>query len=406
MNRKQFMSLVFAVLALGAIAVTFMKREQTSWEDASGRVGQSMLPDFDINKVAQVTLSSAKDSVTLTQKEGAWRVKERNDYPADFKNLSELLIKLRELKIVQVEAIAPEQRAQLELEAPGKEGKTGTLLEMNDAGGKTLAALLLGKDYLRKGGPGGASYPTGRFVMAAPDRAGLDAARSVYVVGDTLTFASAKAQSWVRKEFFKVAKVAAVDVKGADSARSWRFTRAKPDEFWKLEGIAAGAELEQVSANQAAGALEEMLLTDVAIGVDDAASGMNAPSTITVQTFDNLTYALRVGKKIDDGYYARVALTGEAPTAARTPAADEKPEDKEKLDKAFNDELAALKTRLQQERALADWTFVVPGWKLEAFMKTRAQLLVDKSKPRAPEGAGMPQGMPMQLPPGMQMPQQ
>jgi len=46
---------------------------------------------------------------------------------------------------------------------------------------------------------------------------------------------------------------------------------------------------------------------------------------------------------------------------------------------------------------LKDWTFLVPGWKLESMLRTRAQLKADKNKP--PAGAIQPM-------PGMNLPGQ
>ncbi len=384
MNRKQFMILLVAVLGLGVATMMMMQREQSGWRDASGRIGQNLL-DFDINNVAQAKFTTSTGAATLVNKDGAWRVQERNSYPADFKTFSELLIQLREMKILQVEGIAPEQRARLELVAPGKESKdakdakSGTLIELTDAGGKPLAVLLLGKEFMRGGAAGTPSYPIGRFVIVAKDVPALDAAQSVVVVGDTLAMASAKPESWLRKEFFKVERLKSVAIQGEDSEHTWTITKASPEDFWRLEGAASTDDFDAVNGNQLAGALESMLLHDVAIGVNDEAAGLTKPVVVTAQTFDNLTYTLRIGAKKDDQRYVRVALAGEPPKQ-RTPGKDEKSEDKDKLDKGFQEQLTALEARLKNERALADWTFLVPGWKLEAMLRGRAQIKLDKSK--------------------------
>jgi hypothetical protein len=381
MNRKQFLGLLIAVLVLGAATLFTMKREQTSWQDASGRVGQTLL-DFDVNNVAAAKFTSSAGSATLANKGGAWRVQERKDYPADFKAFSEFLVKLREMKILQVEALAVEQRARLELTPPGKDSKSGTLVELSDKAAKPLAVLLLGKEFMRGGAAGTPSYPIGRFVITGKDVPALQAAQSVVVVGDTLSAASGKPESWLQKDFFKVERIKSIAVKGEDAAHSWTIARAKPDDFWKLEGAASSDDFDPVNGNQAAGALEAMLMQDVVLGAGDDVTGLAAPIVVTAQTFDNLNYTMRIGKKKDDQRYLRVALTGEAPKQ-RTPAANEKPEDKDKLDKAFKNESAKLEARLKQERGLSDWTYLVPGWKLESMLRARAQLKADKNKPPA-----------------------
>lgn len=390
MNRKQFLILLVAVLALGVATFTMMKREQVGWQDATGRIGQNLL-DLDVNSVAHAKFTSGTTSATLANKDGTWRVQERNDYPADFKNFSELLIQLREMKILQVEAITPEQRARLELVAPGKGDKSATLVALSDKAGKPLAVLLLGKEFMRGGAAGTPSYPIGRFVIVGKDVPALEAAQSVVVVGDTLAMASAKPESWLQKDFFKAERLKSVAIVGEDSAHTWTITRANADDFWQLEGASSPADFDSVNGNQVAGALESMLMQDVVIGAGDDVTGMAKPIVVTAQSFDNLTYTMHIGGKKDDLRYVRVALTGEPPKE-RVAGASEKPEDKAKLDEAFKKQSADLEARLKRERGLKDWTFLVPGWKLESMLRARAQLKADKNRPAGP-GAGAPPGL-------------
>lgn len=395
MNRKQFLMLLVAVLALGVATFTMRKNEQSGWQDASGRIGQNLL-DLDVNSVTRAKFTSKSGSATLANKDSIWRVQERNDYAADFKGFSELLIKLREMKIVQAEAIATEQRARLDLLVPGKGDQSGTLVELSDKAGKPLAVLLLGKEFMRGGAAGTPSYPIGRFVIVGKDAAALDAAQSVVVVGDTLAGASAKPESWLAKDFFKIERIKSVAIAGEDSAHTWTIARNTPEDFWHLEGAASADDFDPINGNQVAGALESMLMQDVVVGADDATTGLAKPIVITASTFDNLTYVLRVGGKKDEQRYARIELTGE-PNKQRAAGASEKPEDKEKLDKTFAEQLKQLETRLKHERGLKDWTFLVPGWKLEPMLKARAQLKADKNKP--PPGATQPM-------PGLNLPGQ
>jgi hypothetical protein len=67
-------------------------------------------------------------------------------------------------------------------------------------------------------------------------------------------------------------------------------------------------------------------------------------------------------------------------TKERTPGKDEKPEDKEKLDKEFKEQQKKLEEKLAQEKGLAKWTYLVSSWTVDSLLKDRAQLLVDKKE--------------------------
>ena len=93
--------------------------------------------------------------------------------PADFKAISDLVIKLSDLKIVQADTVGESLLPRVELVEPGKGEGAGTLVELKDTGGKTLAAIVLGKKVLKK--------DPGNPLPAAQN--GVPAARYVRVLG-------------------------------------------------------------------------------------------------------------------------------------------------------------------------------------------------------------------------------
>ncbi len=110
---------------------------------------------------------------------------------------------------------------------------------------------------------------------------------------------------------------------------------------------------------------------------------LEKPRTVVAETFDNLTYTLKIAKKPGSGdYYLRVALAGDPPRE-RKPEKGEKPEDKERLDKQFAESSKKLDERIKLEKSLAAWTYVVAAKTLEPLLKGRAQLVAAPPKPAA-----------------------
>src|ERR1017187_6721524 len=108
MNRKQLSILIVLLVVLGIAGLSVYKHNQTSWQ-GSGRQGAALklLGDLPINDVASIVIKGGTNQLELVKKDGMWRVKERNDYPANFSEISGFLLKAADLKAVQTEEIGP-----------------------------------------------------------------------------------------------------------------------------------------------------------------------------------------------------------------------------------------------------------------------------------------------------------
>src|ERR1017187_3492310 len=94
MNRKQLSILIVLLVVLGIDGLSVYKRNQTSWQ-GSGRQGaeRKLLGDLAVNDVASIIIKGGTNQLDLVKKDGTWRVKERNDYPANFSEISAFLLK-------------------------------------------------------------------------------------------------------------------------------------------------------------------------------------------------------------------------------------------------------------------------------------------------------------------------
>ena len=100
---------------------------------------------------------------------------------------------------------------------------------------------------------------------------------------------------------------------------------------------------------------------------------------VTLDTFDNFTYTLKLGQKTNDNLPMVVAVTAQIPKE-RTPGKDEKPEDKTRLDKEFKDKQKKLEDKLTQEQGYGKWVYLVSNWTVDSLLKDRSQLLVEKKE--------------------------
>ncbi len=385
MNRKQLLILVGLVVVLGAAGLMLHQRNQTAWQ-GGGRQGAAskLLGELPVNDVAAVVIKGGTNELDLVRKDNLWRVKQRNDYPANFSEISSFLLKAAELKAAQTEEIGASQLGRYKLLPPGPGTNTAVQVELRDQGGKLIKSLLLGKMHMRKGegrpspmGEMGESegWPDGRYVMLGAG------AKTVAVVSDPLSNVEAKPESWLNKDFLKVEKIRSIAAAYPVATNSWKVTRdTETASEWKLAEARPDEKLDSSKTSSFSSALSSPSFNDVLPGdTKPEQTGLDRPTVVTISTFDDFTYTLKLGQKTNDNLPLVVAVAAQIPKE-RTPGKDEKPEDKAKLDKEFKDKQKKLEDKLSQEQSFEKWVYLVSNWTVDSLLKERAQLLVEKKE--------------------------
>src|SRR5437899_8365615 len=209
MNRKPFVILLLVIVVLGGAGLLLRKKETASWQGGAPGVGKKLLENFPVNDVSTIALKQGASELHLVKKEDLWRVHERNDYPANYSEISGFLLKINDLKIVQTEKVGASQLGKLSLS-----GDSALTVDFKDQKDKSIKTLLLGKKHMKKSNRpspmgefgGDEGFPDGRYVKTGSE------AGSVSLISDALANIEPKADQWLNKDFFKVEKVRSVAV--------------------------------------------------------------------------------------------------------------------------------------------------------------------------------------------------
>ena len=345
--------LVVLLLALGGGALLLNKQGQSQRPAGAAALGQPLLKNLKAADVAAIVIRAPGAALTLERKADQWVIAERGGFPADVAKVRDLMLKALELKVGQSEPIGEKDRARLKLD------DSGTQLEFRGADGKPLARLVIGaKFFKREPENPDRAIGDGRFVMLPED------AKTVLVVADPLTLASAKSADWISRTGFAAEKVKAMQVLLAGGER-WRIERPGDNANWKLSPLRAGEKLDVIRANSASYSLNNVEPADVAApGMEPADAGLDKPSaTIVATTFDGLTYTVKLGKLAGDNTYATRAIAGEA--KASGPDAAERGK--------------KIAERLPREKALAAHVLLIAKSRFEDILRQRAELLEKKA---------------------------
>jgi len=372
MNRRQFLIALAVLVVLAGAGAAIILSERSAWKSADSRAGQKLIPDLRIDQVAEIGIRDGAGELHLVRGETGWSVRERAGFAAETDRVAELLVKLAELKIVQSEVLPEEQRARLELVEPKDKAQgAGTLLELKDPKGAALARVLLGKKVMKSAAvasPRGESEATGRYLTKGSD------AGTMLVVAEPLAQVESKAEPWLVKDLVRADGAKSIAA-SKDGKQRWRVTRESESLDWKLAGSAEKPDLQK--ATDLASSLGWVNLVDVVADPAKVDTGLARAVVIKAETFDGPSYTLRIGHRAGDNYYVGVAVAGE-PRKTRAPAKGEKAEDKAKNDKEFEERRAKLVERLEREKKLEKWTYLVGKNVVEPLLRDRPQLLPEK----------------------------
>src|ERR1043166_2053490 len=385
MKGKQLTILVVVCAVLGVLGWVIYSKRNGADSDSADASGRKVFKNFPLNDVERISIRQVNTQLNLVKQNDIWTVQERNNYPANFGNISEFLRKVWELKVAQQVEAGPSQLARLELLPPDKGVNSGTLVEFKDKAGKNLNPLLLGKKHIRKGGDdsgmGGGGFPDGRYMMVGDD------IKTLAVVNDAMSNVEPKPEEWLNKDFFKVENLKSISITSTNATNNWKLEREKENGEWKLEEAKAGESLDTAKSGGVTSALSAPSFNDVSTNTAPDKTGLDKPLLAKLSTFDGFNYDVKVGNKTGEDYYLQVAVNASLPKE-RTAGKDEKPEEKTKLDKEFKEKNDKLQEKLKNEKEYEKWTYVVSKWSIDPLFKERKDLLAEKKEEPKPEAGG------------------
>lgn len=401
MGTKTLIRLFIALAIIGGAAAIFHFAGPGSGisEVDSSTTKKKVFEEFPINNVAKIVVRDKESELALVKGETSWEVSQRDGYPANAEPIVSLLRDIWDLNIGQPITIGRSQYGRLDLIHPDEANETdtgATILTFQDAEGKDLASLWLGKVFERsenRPSPigGMATTDAGRYVKTGTSN-------SVFLVGETFDSVKMDPAEWIDKTFFKVDKIKTIEIKSEESSEDWKLVRTEASGDFSFAKEIEGEELDQSKVSSMKSAFSNPQIEDVFTG---DAKKENTPdkTTFLISTFDGFQYEIHVGEKNDlNELPLSLKVAGEF-QEKRKAGEDESEEDKKKLDEAFAKDLEASKTKLAELKELEGHVFKVRSYIVDSITKKRSELLAEKE-----EGADAAPGSGEEIAPGVSLP--
>lgn len=366
MTKKTFA--ILGALALVAVVLAVVATRGQPRLESTDQAGQVLFPRLvnDIEKLRSLVIKHGGETMTIDwdDKTKNFRMRERGGYLVDVEKVQAVAVRLARLTKLESKTKMPDRYDRLDLGDPGAKGGQATQLTLQDAAGKPIADLIVGKRKFTLGGREGGTY-----VRFPGDP-------QTWLALGELTVGSA-AHDWLKGEIADI-KEAAIKRVTVTHANGEKIVAVRGATGFSLENMPRGMEMVTPSAAEDyAKLLDTLKLDDVAEGAK-VTFPKDRTTTAVFEGVDGFQVTLDM---FDDNgkYWLRLKTT--------TPPADKTETAKQIADLAARTE---------------GWAYQVPQFAVVALTKSMSDI-TKKPDPKAaqqPAPQGMPAGLMGGPPPG------
>lgn len=373
----------FAAITLVVIAAAWLSsRERAPETDVDSRY---FLPELQagVNEVTRVVVASPTERTVIERQGEGWVLPERGGYPADFEKVKSTVLSLAELRSLEPKTANPEMYWRIGVEDIDAESSTSRQVSLEDADGRSLASVVLGKEREPRMRPGldGEADIQALYVREAGERQSFLVAGAVEL--------SARPADWVDRRIADVPgeRVSQVRIAPAEGTAVVLGRALPSDGELALESLPEGrVPRSQAMLSSLATVLKELRFEDV-YAREEVDFPEQAVDRAELRTFDGLVAQIE-SAEIDGRRYARFSFSHD-PDAALPVAQPADAEGQTDAAAAQPSVPVAEEAALLQRR-VEPWVYVLPEFKgamlsrdLEALTRVRPEQTNVRQAPAA-----------------------
>lgn len=348
MRAGRLAALAVFVFAAGGLAWWLLER------DGGGSAADEalLLPGFAASSQVvdriQVQAAGGEVIVEIVKREGLWRMPDRQDWPANQREVGQALLRLGEVRKIEAKTAKPSLHARLGVEDVAAPDAKGVQLSLS--GGGQAWRITVGKNHPALGG----SY------VRLSDQA------QAWLLDSDIAPARSPVD-WLDRRLLDI-PLARIDAVGVSPSGGRPFMLVRRDDALRLDDVASAALADADAGNATGGFTDQLALDDVA-----ADSGTAAVQTVVFEAVDGVRVRVEAWTE-PTGTWARLSAQLDVDIArawlAREPDAADAGTPEVRLE--------ALQARVAQWQArFQDHQFLLPPFKAEHLMKARDAYLAE-----------------------------
>jgi hypothetical protein len=349
---------------LGIIAVCMV-----IWAVVQSRIssGPKVRPDtlvyiiqgLDPADIGSIVLATGESAVTLKREGGRFVVVNKDNYPADAKEINNLLTKCLGIRSSELYTDNPANHEDLQV----TEQKARSVVKFLKPDSSVLTGIIVGKD--RELGEG--SY----VRLASSDK--------VYIAQSVPSFGG-RAIDYIEQELISTKREDIQSVTVASSSGEYSLKASEDIKTVVLENIPAGKRLKSSDSETVFSALTSLRFDDV----KKSSEGLSFDRQFVCRLKDSTVYTVRIAQKDNKTYVTCQAdFTDTTPVVVKENEVESQEQLKNKEAKLLARDKAKEFTVKHQS-----WVYEIADWKAKSLTKPLSDLLEDESKPK--EKAGEP----------------
>ena len=129
MKTNKLLPLFVITVIVVAVAIFTTNRKMPTTEKQK----TVLFPDFNavINNVNRISIKQGKDTLTVINEDGKWKVKEAGGYPALFSKVKQTAVAVNEMKVISKKTENPALYVKLGVEDPASDDAKSSLLTLS-----------------------------------------------------------------------------------------------------------------------------------------------------------------------------------------------------------------------------------------------------------------------------------
>lgn len=325
-----------------------------------------LIQGLEQNAIASIVIGQGKDAIKIERQGSQFVVANEVNYPADAKQISDLITKSLDIKTSDVYTTNPKNHEELEL----TEAKAKHVVKFFKQDGSLLAGVIIGK-----------SQENGQDTFVR-----LASSDTVFLAQNVPWFRD-KALDYVNQEIVAVKREDVNTVTVTTPEGAYTLRPQKGGDGVVLADLPADKKLKDTEVKSVFNALSSLRFDDV-----------NTPAHVTGLTFDSsyvcrlnnsTEYKLQLAKKGAKTYLICEAQYTDPTKVTINPNEKDSPEELKKKEAKLQAQEHALKFTASHK----GWIYEIADWKAKSLVKNRSELLEDVKKaaePNQPSAASQP----------------
>jgi len=327
--------------------------------------------------IGSIVVGQGKDAIKIERQEDQFVVTNEHNYPADTKQISDLISKCLDIKTLEVYTSNPKNQEELEV----TEAKAKNVVKFFKQDGSLLAGVIIGK-----------SQESGQDTFVR-----LTSNDTVFLAKEVPWFRD-KALDYVNQEVAAVKREDVNMVTVTTAEGTYTLRPQKEGDGVVLADLPADRKLKDSDAKSVFNALTSLRFDDVNTPAD--VKGLAFDHSYVCRLNDSTEYRLHLAKKGAKTYLICEAQYTDPTKVTINPNAKDSPEELKKKEATLLAQDNAQKFTLRHK----GWIYEIPDWKAKFLMMNRSALLEDVKKEAETE-APDPNQPPVAQPPQAAQPQ-